>query len=689
MKSFKEIYKNSILTEENNQITKDFLKHVVSSSGGRFSDASNSNKVIIRIPSGMKNTEIISVFKTALSKIKNEYDDIKNFSSIVFKEKGRKSSGSDGYPAIIGGDAPDKGFSPYGDGFRIYITDKDDGGDGGGGGKPKAADYEAAICVEYNVRSLGKSLRKPREEVLKEAMEIAFQKNSDKIEKYMKKANPYSKSETPLTKTAKAVSKDLSGPTYFVHSGTGIGNSGNHYGGGSDTTPKSDIVGTDDKKKFPREYRYSLKKLGDSGEGAQLMSGKKEESKGIFKASWDSWKVGANSKQGIVSIMNAMENKLTGNIEISSGVSAIKKRLKKWLFEGDQSGDIIKKVKENLPGKVYATNSRREWVVKDKNTIRDEDIQKYIKAIFSLMGLLDETRKFENNIFHEVVGNREKSKRGEMIDVVTGKKYTLVISLGGKNTSKTAQLHELFKMTIAQNEVEEVKKILDASLKGKELREDIANFIKNNENIKRHIVFEAGSGWYKFTGKEHPTTEKGNISQGRDPGSPAVADSIMGFSDSKLGDVIPMYTYANENFNLVNQIYVAFKGSGDVRYTSVRMPTESVQNTSSLDTLIEKTISSHFDILYHDLLMESLWGKIQDYAVGAWQKTKQVAASVVQYGRMVLNNILDFSKRLLKAALESVKNIFNELYTMLSQGISQFLDFVGLGEPEGDFTISG
>ena len=155
----------------------------------------------------------------------------------------------------------------------------------------------------------------------------------------------------------------------------------------------------------------SLKKVGDTGEGAQLMSGKREESKGIFKASWNSWKIGASSKQGIRHLMDDMEKKLTDNIEISMGVTAIKSRFKRWLFEGSYRNTILKQVKDNLPQKVYAMNSKREWVVKDTGTISVPDIQKYMKAVYSLSGLLDETRNFENNLFHEVVENGKETEK--------------------------------------------------------------------------------------------------------------------------------------------------------------------------------------------------------------------------------------------------------------------------------------
>jgi hypothetical protein len=686
MKSYQEFFN---LTEENNKITKQFLTNVITSSRGIFSDVSNSGKAIIRVPSGTKSDKIVSVFKAALDKTKTEDNDI-TFSKITFKEKGRTSSGSDDYPSVVGGKPPKKGFSSDKDGFRIYITDKDDGGeDGAGGGKPKAADYESAICVEYNVKQLMSSKKKKRSQVLDEAMNIAFSASpgpDKKADSYAKKAVPNSRSESTLTKVGKAVALQLSGAEYFVHAGGSLPNTQTFYDGGSDNTPKSDIVGRVGGD-YPRNYRYSLKKTGDK-EGAQLMSGKRDESKGVFKASWDSWKVNTSSKQGIMTILNGMEKKLSDNIEITKGAKQIKKDLKTWLFETNRTR-LISQVRDLLPSQVFIKNRKDEWEIVEntnKAKLNDEKILNFIQASFSMAGLLEMTKAAEGHLLHEVV--RGQSNPGKMIDVVMGGKYTLYIRRGNQG-EQTGTLYELYKLTLSAKESESVEAILDASIAGRELRDEISKFISKNSNIKRHIVFEAASGWYKFTKQTHPHDKEGKISAGTAPASPAVADSILEFNDGGVRSITPTWKYANEHSDLVTKLYVAFKGSGDKRYTSVRIPTESFSHENNIHTLIENSVSKYFDLLHEDLLMESLLGKVKDYAVGAWQQTKKITSDLVQYGKSFVNGIVDFSRRVYQAAMSAIKRVFGELYEVLSQGISAFLDFVGLGEPEGDFTISG
>ena len=633
-----------------------------------FSKASNKSKTIIRVPQGT-GENILSVFDGVLNDAK------------YFGKTGRGESGSGSYTSVKG--------TYNGEKIVIFITEKEDSG--GGGGSAKAADYEQAICVEYNIITLRQGGKKRRADVLEEAMKIAFQGKKDKRDSYEKKANPLAKvgQESTLTKTGRAVAEGMAGgPKYFVHSGSGLGDEENNYPGGSDKTPKSDIVGSNNGTSFPKDYRYSLKKTGDKSEGAQLMSGKKEESKGIFLASWKSWKRSGRTTQRFKELLEDMEKNLKSNIEITHDTSEIKEKFKKWLFNSNYSSSIIKQVVEKLPQKVFAMNSKKEWIITEKNNLGDKEIQEYLRAIFALAGVLDRTQNIEHNLFHEVV--RGSDEKGSVIDVITNKHFTLNIRRG-KVGVKTMSLYSLYKLTVAEDEREEVKKVLDAAFSGRVLEKQIEEFItdKKNEDLKQHIVFEAASGWYKFTGKLHPVDESSGKILHLDSGAAAVASAILEFNDSGFGGITKMHTYAKNKSGLVDKIYVAFKGSGNVRYTSVRMPTESVEIKNNLNSIIENSISKHFDSLHEDLIMEGLFGKIKDYASGAWQKTKQVAAGVMQYGKLVLNGIVDFSKRLYEAALGAITKVFSELYAVLSQGFSAFLDFVGLGEPEGDFTISG
>jgi hypothetical protein len=520
-------------------------------------------------------------------------------------------------------------------------------------------------------------------------MKIAFQGKKDKRDSYVKKANPLAPrgQESILTKTGRAVAEGMArDPKYFVHSGSGLGDEENNYPGGSDKTPKSDIVGSNNGTSFPKDYRYSLKKTGDKSEGAQLMSGKKEESKGIFLASWKSWKRSGRITEQFKELLEDMEKNLKSNIQITHDTSEIKENFKKWLFSSNYSSSIIEQVVEKLPQKVFAMNSKKEWVIKERGNLDDKEIREYLRAIFALAGVLDRTQNIEHNLFHEVV--RGSDEKGSVIDVITNKHFTLNIRRGNVG-KKSMSLYSLYKLTVAEDEREEVKKVLDAAFSGRVLEKQIEEFTKKNVDLKQHIVFEAASGWYKFTGNLHPVDESSGKILDLDSGAAAVASAILEFNDSGFGGITKMHTYAKKKSKLVDKIYVAFKGSGNVRYTSVRMPTESVEIENDLNSIIENSVSKHFDSLYEDLLMEGLFGKIKDFASGAWQKTKQVAAGVMQYGKLVLNGIVDFSKRLYEAALGAITKVFSELYAVLSQGFSAFLDFVGLGEPEGDFTISG
>ena len=116
---------------------------------------------------------------------------------------------------------------------------------------------EMAICYHYNlIRSEGNSER-------------ALSQAGISVKNFAKL--------TPdLLEVGKKVAEQMKdrGP-WLLHSGSGSAT--NYYEQGRDVTPKADFVGNN------KNY-ISLKKSGDSGAGAQLMSAKSAEASGVVQA---------------------------------------------------------------------------------------------------------------------------------------------------------------------------------------------------------------------------------------------------------------------------------------------------------------------------------------------------------------------------------------------------------------------
>ena len=73
------------------------------------------------------------------------------------------------------------------------------------------------------------------------------------------------------------------------------------------------------------------------------------------------------------------------------------------------------------------------------------------------------------------------------------------------------------------------------------------------------MVYEAGSGLYKFTGEY----TNGNNYFGSDQN---VANKILVFYDNGIKSEYDMMDYAKNNTALVNNISVSYKGSGRSKY---------------------------------------------------------------------------------------------------------------------------
>lgn len=752
MKSYREFYNLMDLTEKNNEITDVFLGHVVTASGGRFSDASNSGKAIIRVPSGTTEKQIVSAFEIALTKLKLQKDNI-NIDKIVFKQKG--DSGSGGYPAVVGGTPPEKGFSADKKGFRVYIdeSDAESGESGGGGGKPKAADFEAAICVEYNFLKLGGSsnsdtilkLKGQQEKLMKSALDDAFSLQGGKKEKaitdYVNKAKPFNrKNKTKLTDVGSKVAANINGgPKILQHTGTGIGGNAprTHYAGGRDKTPKTDIIGGSQEAK----YRYSLKKVDDSS-GAQLMSGKKDESKGVFKACWDSLVAGGRTKSKseiggkMENLLVEMEKKLSDNIKTTIGVAEIKKEYQKWLTEMFESAEFLKQVATkiadsspsvdrkkyvwipaNSKNKTLKQTAKVEVVMEDgkvvgyvmpPTVIPNLQIQQYLIAQSRISGLLPALGKPLAYMIYTIQKVDEKWIMGEPIDVLSNRTYEL------ENERK--KLHDHFISGKSEEIAESTENIMKASLNGKILRDEISKTIAENDALKKLIVFEAASGWYKFSGKEIPMTD-GGVDANAESTKPEVAHNIMDFSETGSVKIEKVSNFANSNFSLVSRIYVAFKGSGDTRYTSIRLPSpsatmgESFEQEFTLFSLIEHCVERNFRQMEQDILMENLWnrvkGALQRAGTGVSQfardtakkaasavaaaasSAKRIVRDIISKGAQIIRELVSFGKRLLDSAVRSIVDAFSAVKNLIAEGMTKFLNFLGLGEPEGDFTLSG
>ena len=221
-----------------------------------------------------------------------------------------------------------------------------------------ATNAEKAICYAYNRWEWpgGKETERNDHET---AMSLAGLKDYDKFSKLVKDVGKL---------TAKDA-KDLGGwGKYLSHSGSTTAAS-NHYASdygytAGDTTSKSDFVSTDDDT-----WNISLKKAGDKGAGAQIMSSKGGEGQGVFRAGIEHFE--AVSKTTIdVKVKTALDSfwkelNDTVNNELVIQVGGGKKDLKNWYIDPKSKNPSIQK---SLNPNIQKTNQKsKKTKSKNKN----------------------------------------------------------------------------------------------------------------------------------------------------------------------------------------------------------------------------------------------------------------------------------------------------------------------------------
>ena len=215
------------------------------------------------------------------------------------------------------------------------------------GSAADATNGEKAICFAYNHYIKGME------------PEVALSKAA--IDK-----KPGDKKWTTLVASGKLVVEDDNfgdRGDYLIHAGTS--SAATHYDKGVDTTSKSDLYINGN-----NSQNISLKKQGDKGEGAQLMSAKSGEAAGVFSAAMEHHKkvdgVDISNNKDFKAAMKILEEDMDEtstnrlNVEVSSG----KKDFGTWYVENSTRA-------QDLRSK-YRTDKK----------IKPQDITNFLKSIY-------------------------------------------------------------------------------------------------------------------------------------------------------------------------------------------------------------------------------------------------------------------------------------------------------------------
>ena len=459
-----------------------------------------------------------------------------------------------------------------------------------------ATNTEMAICYQYNlIRSEG-----DKDKALSEAgiSENDFKKLTPKLLKIGKKV---------------ATQMEDRGP-WLIHSGSGSVT--NFYSQGRDKTPKADFVGNN------KNY-ISLKKAGDSGSGAQLMSAKSGEAAGVVRASIDHYEKNTSDNisknDSFIKAMDILEIKMKEtarndlNIEVAKG----KSDFQEW----------------------YLTKSPQAIKLKKNKTLNPKDIEKHLKAELSLLGATRISTTAKKNLIKgiSVVGKTEIQK------VFKTYQNDSDIKIG----DVTVSAKHLTKVDPEKLKIPELKKqivdVIQTSINATDWQNELQEFFNDNEELKKWLVYEAASGLYKFTGK----TSDGKNYYG--PQS-AVANRILVFSESGIKKEYDIFKFSMDNPQLASNISVSYKGSGRSKYIKLGISDSYESELPLLHEEIHNLQQQYF-------LVEGIFSKIKD--------------KIKDFTNKFVDIVKRFYERVILKFISNIKKI-------ASKGITAVIDALGL-----------
>jgi len=520
---------------------------------------------------------------------------------------------------------------------QLFLTEAD---------TSKATKAEMAICVAYNMK-----------------------KNSISEADAVEMAGIESTKWDGVDKSTRAVGKKTADTMpnvgkKLMHSGTV--SSTNNYDKGTDTTSKADIVGNS-------ANQISLKKQGDKGSGAQLMSAKSGEATGVFNSAVKHLEKNQTPKitPEMAEVLNILgkEMEATARNDSFVQVGETKKDFQQW-YVTDWKEDTVKVGRKTISTRYKQLNDLN---LKDekKRKVTDKDIVKFLELELKILGVTrksatapQQIKKLQDKYgFPEVISSIEfedqqtaflNDSEYKVGDVMITPKYITKKGIDPKSLSD----EELKTQMID---------IIQTSIKSKPWAEKLKEYFDGNKELKKWMVYEAASGLYKFTGK---------VSTGKKyaPGNQAVANSIMVFSDSGYVKSYDVIQYAEDNSSLVDNLDVSYKASGASKYIKLGLPS-SVEYDNSLPMLIERAMESEKLIL-----REELYNLERQYILneGIFQS---IANKAKEYYDRAKQAVFDFYNR-------TIKKYIGYLVDLFKKGINALLQGLGLEISNADFGMA-
>jgi hypothetical protein len=378
----------------------------------------------------------------------------------------------------------------------------------------------------------------------------------------------------------------------------------NNYGA-KDKTSKSDIHGGPNNN-------ISIKKKGDSSEGAQLMSAQGDEMAGVFHAGMKHFesveKIQASNYKAFNTAVDNLKNNMEANKKTKLNMPKVgigKTEISDWYKNHSGRFEALKGLKElqKYIGEKGSEGYENRKILTRKSTksgVKDFDelIEDHMKAELMQINALTNAAGFANWFFPELgkqsaaadsgwITSKNQPSRATFEDFITPAYLESTAPLGAAMLGRDAKVPDATKEEIKKD----VADLVGVSVKMPEWKEDLEKEIGMNINLHKWIVYEAASGRYKFTGSV--AKRNGDYSSS---GNFQVANRILVFNNSGFDHEDSVYKFAKKNGTaLLGTLDINWKGSGRSRSAVGRVASTVNSSYEYPETAISKMVNECVD----------------------------------------------------------------------------------------------
>ena len=337
----------------------------------------------------------------------------------------------------------------------------------------------------------------------------------------------------------------------------------------------------------------------------------------------------------------------------------------------------------------YATKSDRVGVIQKGMGERNaKNVEKYLRAELAKFGIPKKKNKTQDKLLKKMAEKKvtpitkdEINAYGKIFSGTDDAEWTIGSGASAQRTAKrtTASNKKKGKKGISGKDVvmvghdhiedllknpekelggvsgarmkEQIAKVVEVTMESKEWKKVLDAAFATDDELKKWIMYEAGSGYGKFTGK----SKNGDWKKFTDETPKSIANYMVVWNkDGSIKYADDMVKYAYDNGKKVEKLDISYKSSGRSSYIKLGLKSSYEHELPMLQEEITRLQAQH-------MLNEGIF---RDMFTSAKDKMKMLADKIKQALKKFWENV--------------IMRFINGLRDLLKEGLDKFAEALGI-----------